>query len=54
MTKPISRLGWFIIERMSPGDPRRQLRHGMQETLRGIKESVEATAGQPDDSRTAR
>ena len=54
VTKPISRLGWFIIEKMSPGDRRAQLRQGMQETLRRIKETAEATAGQPEDSRTVR
>jgi len=52
VTKPISRFGWLIIGTMSPGDRRSQMRHGMEETLRRIKETVEVPADQPGGSRT--
>jgi hypothetical protein len=52
VTVPISRLGWLIITTMSPGDRRAQLRTGMHETLRRIKEVVEATPHQPGMRRT--
>ena len=46
VTEPITRLGWFIITRMSPGDRRATMRAGMEETLRRLKATVEAHAGQ--------
>ena len=46
VTKPISRLGWFIITSMSPGDRRATMRTGMEETLHRLKTTAEAAAHQ--------
>jgi uncharacterized membrane protein len=44
VTKPIGRIGWFIIGSMAGGDRRSQLRAGMEDTLRRIND---AAAGKP-------
>jgi uncharacterized protein YndB with AHSA1/START domain len=45
VTSPISRLGWFVIERLyGERDRRTALRNGMSETLRRIAAAAEAPA----------
>jgi len=42
VTRPITRLGWFVIERIySGGDRRAELRTGMQQTLERIRAYAE-------------
>ena len=43
VTRPITRLGWLVITTMSPGDRRAQMRAGMEETLRRLKSTAEAS-----------
>jgi hypothetical protein len=46
VTRPISRLGWFIIGRLyGLRDRRTDLRAGMQQTLQRIRETVEREDG---------
>lgn len=43
VTRPISRLGWFVIERLFGGHDRRgDLRQGMQQTLERLRATAEA------------
>ena len=45
VTRPVSRLGWFIIERLFGGRDRRgDLRRGMQQTLERLGATAEAAA----------
>jgi hypothetical protein len=57
VTRPISRLGWFIITRLyGCRDRRAELREGMQQTLQRIRETAErnTTPGRaaPDTAKT--
>jgi uncharacterized protein YndB with AHSA1/START domain len=45
VTRPVSRLGWFVIERLFGGrDRRADLRRGMQQTLERLRATAEAAA----------
>jgi Polyketide cyclase / dehydrase and lipid transport len=44
VTKPVSRIGWWIIGAMASRDRRGQLRAGMEQTLQRIREVVESNA----------
>jgi hypothetical protein len=51
VTRPVTRLGWFVIGRLYGNHDRRaDLRAGMQQTLHRIRESAER--GTPTDHRT--
>jgi hypothetical protein len=42
VTRPVSRIGWFVIERLFGGrDRRSDLRHGMEETLERLRQVAE-------------
>jgi hypothetical protein len=50
VTRPISRLGWFIIERLFGGHDRRTaLRVGMEETLERLRHVAEAASPTTSD-----
>jgi len=57
VTRPITRLGWFLIERMYGGrDRRAQLRAGMRHTLERIRATAEqdsSSAGMDDPATEA-
>lgn len=49
VTEPISRLGWFVIDRLyGRHDRRTDLRTGMQQTLQRIRETAEQSGTSPD------
>jgi hypothetical protein len=54
VTRPITRPGWFVIERVfGGGDRRAELRAGMQQTLERIRATAELdSSGAVDGSAT--
>lgn len=50
VTRPVTRLGWFVIEHLFGGRDRRgALRAGMEQTLRRLRAAAESSPGGPVD-----